>query len=133
MLHDYFWSGAAIHLLLNTVAAVQMFLLSVFLFFHNIIKKDGNSNKCKQFPLSFQTRKSILKFLYIYRKNILGKQLSQSICSKYVFRLLHVPKFRVFSTKLNMMVQIVKLFTGVLWKSCSDEFYKKTPMRRSLF
>ena len=46
---------------------------------------------------------SILKILSIYRKNILGKQLSQAICSKYVFRLLHVlPKFQGFSAKLDM-------------------------------
>ena len=28
----------------------------------------------------------------------------------------------------KMMVKVVKLFTGVLWKSYSDEFYRKTPM-----
>ena len=35
--------------------------------------------------------------------------------------------------KLNMMVKVVKLFPGVLRKSCSDEFYRKTPMQESLF
>ena len=77
--------------------------------------------------------KPILKILSVYRKNILGKQLSQAICTKYVFRLLHAPKFQVFSTKLNVMVKAVKQFPGVLWKSSSDEFYKKAPMRTSLF
>ena len=76
--------------------------------------------------------KPILKILSICRKIFLGKQLSQAVCSEYVFRLLHAPKFQVFSTKLNTMVKVVKLFTGVLWKSCSDEFYRKTFMR-SLF
>ena len=77
--------------------------------------------------------KPILKILSIYRKNILGKQLSQAICSKYVFRLPYATKFQAFSTKLNMMVKVVKLFTGVLWKSCYDEFYRKTHPRKSLF
>ena len=56
--------------------------------------------------------KPILKILPIYRKNVLGEQLSKALCSKYVFRLLHAPKFQVFSTKLNMMMKVVKLFTG---------------------
>ena len=47
-------------------------------------------------------------------KIILGKQLSQAICSKYVFRLLQAPIFQIFSKKLNLMVKVVKLFTGVL-------------------
>ena len=76
--------------------------------------------------------KPILKILSIYRKNILGKQLSQAICPKYFFRLLDAPKFQIFPKNLNTMVKVVKLFTGVLWKSCSDEFYRKTFMR-SLF
>ena len=45
---------------------------------------------------------------------------------------MHV-KFQIFSTKLNKMVKVVKLFPGVLRKSCSDEFYRKTPMQESLF
>ena len=46
----------------------------------------------------------ILKILSIYRKNILGKQLSLAIFPKYFFRLLHAPKFQILSTKLNMTV-----------------------------
>ena len=42
----------------------------------------------------------ILKVLSIYRKNILGEELSQAICCKYVFRLPHPPKFQIFSIKL---------------------------------
>ena len=49
----------------------------------------------------------ILKILSIYRKNILGKQLSLEICPKYFFRLLHAPKFQILSTKLNMTVIVV--------------------------
>ena len=77
--------------------------------------------------------KLILKTESISRKNILGKQLSQAICSRYVFRLLHATKFETFSTKLNLMVKVVKLFTGVLSKSCSDEFFRKNLMQESLF
>ena len=55
----------------------------------------------------------------------LGKQLSQAVCSRYVFRLFHAPKFQIFSTKLNSMVKVVKLFADVLWKSCSDEFHRE--------
>ena len=59
--------------------------------------------------------KLILKILRICRKKSLGKEFSQAMCSKYVFRLLHVPKFQIFPTKLNMMIKVVKLFTGVLF------------------
>ena len=73
------------------------------------------------------------KFYLFIDKNISGKQLSQAICSKYVYRLFHPPKFKIFSTKLNMMVKVVKLIAGVLRKSYSDEFYRKTPMQESVF
>ena len=59
----------------------------------------------------FRLSKPIFKILSIYRKNILVKQISQAICSKYVFRLLHALKFQAFSTKLNMM------------DNCSQAFY----------
>ena len=51
---------------------------------------------------------------------------------QYLFRLLHAPKFQIFSIKLNM-VKVVELFAGVPRKSCSDEFYKKTHMQEYLF
>ena len=76
--------------------------------------------------------KPLLKILSIYRKNILGKQLSRATCFKYVLRMPCAPKTQVFSTKLNMMIKVVKLFTGVLWKSCSDKLYRKH-LRGSLF
>ena len=76
----------------------------------------------------FRLSKSIFKILPIYRKNILGKQHSQALSSKYVFRLLYAPKFlfskflnfsnffkiSIFSTKLNMIVKVVKIFAVVL-------------------
>ena len=70
-------------------------------------------------------RKPILKILSVYRKNILEKRLSQAICSKYVFKLPHAPKFQVFSTKLNMMAKVIKLFTGVLEKAALMNFIEK--------
>ena len=73
-----------------------------------------NNIKCTQTPLSFQTQYIDFENSIRYRKNILGKQLSQAICSKYVFRLLCAPKFQIFSTKLNMVVKVAKLFTGLL-------------------
>ena len=100
---------------LNTVAAVQMFFMghiSVF-FMTTILKGDRNIN-CHNPHCYFRLSKPILKILPIYRKNILLKQLSQAVCSKYVFRLLHAPRFQTFSTKLNMMVKVVKIFTVVL-------------------
>ena len=72
------------------------------------------------------------KFYPFIGKNILEKQLSQAICSKYVFRLLHAPESQIFPTKLNMMVKVVELFLGVVQKS-SDEFYRKAPMQASPF
>ena len=76
--------------------------------------------------------KRVLKILSIYRKNIFGKQLSEAICSKCVFRLLHAPESQIFPTKLNMTVIVVKLFSGDVQKS-SDESYRKTSMQESLF
>ena len=39
---------------------------------------------------------------------------------------------KIFSTKLNMIVKVVKLFTGVLWKRYSNNFIGKH-LYRSLF
>ena len=120
---------------LNTVTAVQMFFIErIFVSFMTLFLKkvwiiiSASKPHCHSI-----FSKPILKILSIYKKNTITKQLSEAICSKYVFKLLHAPKFKVFSTKLNMMIKAVRLFTGVLWKSCSDKFYGKTPMRQSLF
>ena len=89
---------------LNTVAAVQMFFIErIFVFFMTLFLKQMGIISARKPRLS----KTILKIISIYRKHILGKQLSQAICSKYVFRLLHAPNFQVFS-------EVDKLFTGVL-------------------
>ena len=116
-------------------AAVQMFFVeSIFVFFMTLyLKKIWLILSAHKPHCHSRLSIPILKILSIYRKNILGKQLSQAICSKYVFRLLCAPKFQIFSAKLNMMVKVTKLFAGLLWKSCSDEFYRKTPIRESLF
>ena len=80
---------------LNTVADVQMsFIERIFVFFMTLFLKKMQAQA---------------------NPWVLGKQLSQEICSKYVYRVLHAPKFEIFSTKLNMMmVKVVELFTGVL-------------------
>ena len=97
-----------------------------FCFPHDIIlKEDGNNIKCKQTPCHSRPSKPILKILSIYRKNILGKQPSLAICSKYVFRLLHAPKSQISSTKLNMMVKVVKLFTVFYEKAALMNFTRK--------
>ena len=54
--------------------------------------------------------KPILKILPIYRKYILGKHLSQAICYKYIFMLLHPPKWW---SKLS---------------NCSQVFYEKAAL-----
>ena len=64
----------------------------------------------------FSLSKQIFNMVSIYRENILGKQLSQAACSKYVSRLLHALKFQVFSTKLSIMV------------NCSQAFYEKAAL-----
>ena len=135
LLFKYFWSGVAMYALLwlNTVAAVWLFfnehifvfLVTLFLKKMRIIISANNPHYHSRLS------KPILKILSINRKNILGKQFTQAIWSKYVFRLLHALKFQVFSAKLNMTVKVVKLFTGVLWENCSDEFYRKRCMRVS--
>ena len=139
MLRDYFWSGAALFVSpwLNTVAGYSnVFLLSVFFdwFFMTLFLKKMRIilNPSKPHYHS-RLRKPILKIESISRKNIVGKQLFQAICSRYVFRLLHATKFETFSTKLNLKVKVVKLFTGVLSKSCSDEFFRKNLRQESLF
>ena len=120
---------------LNTVAAVQMFFIECnFIFFMTLfLKKMGTISSAGKTHCHSRLSEPIVKILSIYWKNILGKQLSQAICSKNVFRFPHAAKIQIFSTKLNMTVTVAKLFTGVLWKSCSDEFYWKTPMQESLF
>ena len=57
--------------------------------------------------------------------SILGKQLSQAMFSKYVFRLLHAPKSQISFTKLNMMVKVVKLFTVFYEKAALMNFTRK--------
>ena len=94
----------------------KCFSLRVFyVFFMTLfLKKIGITLSASKPHYHSRINKPILKIQYIYRKNILGKQLSQAICSRYVFRLLHAPKFQIIFTKLNLMVKVVKLFTGVL-------------------
>ena len=71
--------------------AVQMFFIErIFVFFTTFLKKMAKVH------CHLRLSKPIFKILSIYRKNILGKQLSEAICSKYVFRLLHALKFRDF-------------------------------------
>ena len=111
----------------------NVFIEPIFFFMVSFLKKMGIIISASDPHCHSRLSKPILKILSIYRKNILRKQLSEAICSKCIFRLLHAPKFHAFYTKLNMMVKVVKLFTGVLWKSCSDEFYRKISMRKSLF
>ena len=73
-----------------------------------------------------------LKFYSLIEKIFWRNNLYQTICSKYVFRLLHAPKFQIFFTKLNIMVKIVKLFTVVLRKAILMIFIGKN-LYRSLF
>ena len=137
LLRDCFWSVTVMFVLLclNTVAAVQIFFIEcIFVFLIWLfLKKVGIIISASKPHCHSRFSTPILKIQSIYGKNILGKQLPEAICSKYVFRLLHAPKSQVFSTKLDMMVKVIKLFTGVLWKSCSGEFYRKTPMRKCHF
>ena len=88
---------------LNTVAAVQIYFIEyIFVFFMTLfLKKMGIVISASNPHCHSRLSKPILS---VYRKNILGKQLSQIVCSKYFFRLLHAPIFQVFSTKLNTMV-----------------------------
>ena len=76
--------------------------------------------------LHFHSRlpKKILKVLHIYKKNVLGKQLSQVICSKCVFRLLRAPKLQMFSIKLNIMVNVVRYISKS--EACLQVFYEKS-------
>ena len=128
MLDDYLWFGAAMYVSfwLNTVAAIQMVFIDRFLYDTGIILS-ASKHHCHS-----RLSKPILKILSIYSRNISGKQLSLAICSKYVFRLLYAPKIRIFSTKLNMMGKVGKLFASALWKRCSDNSVGKH-LCRSLF
>ena len=112
-------SSHYVSLWLNTVAAVQMiFIERIFVFFMTLfLKKMGMILSASKPLCHFRLSKLILKVLSIYRKNILRKQISLAICSKYVFRLLPAPKFQTFSTKLNMMLSKLS--------NCSQLFYEK--------
>ena len=101
---------------LNTVAAVQMFYKEhIFVFFITLFLKKMRIIVSASKPhCHSRLRKPILKILSIYRTNILGKQFSLVIYFKYVFRLLHALESQIFSSKLNIMVKDVKLFTGVV-------------------
>ena len=80
---------------LNTVPVVRMlFIEGIFIFFKTLfLKKMAIILGARKPQCHSRLSKPILKILSIYRKNILGKQLSLAICSKYVFRMLHAPKF----------------------------------------
>ena len=119
---------------LNTMAAVQMFFIElIFVFFMALlIRKMGIILSASKLHCHFTLSKPTLIYPFI-DKNILGKHLSQAICFKYGFRLLHATKFQIFSTKLKRTVKVVKVFPRVLRKSCSDVFYRKAPMQESLF
>ena len=99
-----------VSLWLNTMSSCSNIRMFMTLFLKKMERIFGASKPHHHSRLS----KSILKIQSIYRKNILGKQLSQAICSRYAFRWLHTPKFQIFSTNLNLMVKFLKLFTGVL-------------------
>ena len=73
-------------------------------------------NRLSARKLQCHSRRSklISKILFIYRQNILAKQLSQAMCYEQIFILLHASKFQNFFTKLSMKVKDVKLFTRVL-------------------
>ena len=124
-----------VSLWLNTVAAVQMiFIERIFVFFMTLfLKKMGIILSASKPQCHSRLSKLILKVLSIYRKNILQKQLSPAMCSKYVFRLLPAPKFQVFSSKLNMIVKVVKLLAVVLRKRCPDNFIGKHLYRSAFF
>ena len=66
---------------------------------------------------------SVNRFLKLYHpfieKNSLEKHFSQAICSKYVFWLFHAPKFQIFSTKLDALIN----FTGK--HLCRNLFFNK--------
>ena len=71
----------------------NVFIERIFVFFMTLFLKKmeiiiSASNPHCHSRLS----KPILKILSIYRKNILGKQLSQAICSKYVFQIISCTK-----------------------------------------
>ena len=109
------------------------FIERIFDFFMTLfLKKMGIMSSASKRHCHSRLSKTILKILSIYRKNISWKQVSQAICSKYLFRLLHATKFQIFSIKLYM-VKVVELFTGVLWKSRPDEFYRKHLYRNLFF
>ena len=106
----------------NVVAAVQTFIIERFFlsFMTLLLRKMGiilweNKPHCHS-----RLSKPILNIL-----SILGKQLSQAMFSKYVFRLLHAPKSQISSTKLNMMVKVVKLFTVFYEKAALMNFTRK--------
>ena len=104
-----------VSLWLNTMAAVQMFYIEhIFVFFMTLFLKMGIILSASKPYCHSRLGKPILKIVSIYRKIFLEKQISKAICFNYVFRLLHALESQIISSKLNMMVKVVKLFTSVL-------------------
>ena len=78
-----------------------------FCFLHDLIIKEDSSVKCKQAPLSPRLHKPILDILPIYI-NIFCEKLPQpNHALNLVSRLLHPPKYQLFSTESNMMFKVV--------------------------
>ena len=105
----------------------NFFYWAYFCFLHDIIlKEDGNNIKCKQISLSFQT-------ISIYWKKIFWKQTFPSNLPQITFQIASCTKISNIFYKIKYNGQSCQTVHRCLWKSYSDEFYRKTPMQESLF
>ena len=104
----------------------NVFCWKYFGFAQDLILKKVEILSASKLHCHSRLPKKILKILHIYIKNILGKQLSQTICSRCVFGLLRAPKLQMFSIKINMMVNVVRYISKS--EACLQVFYEKTAL-----
>ena len=118
---------------LNTVRAVQMFFIErIFIFFMLLFsKKMGIILGAIKSYCHSKFSKPVVKILSIYRKKIFWKQTFPSNMLQITFQNFS-PKFQIFSTKINVMVKVVKQFTAVCEKATQMNFIGKK-LCRSLF
>ena len=121
-----------VSLWLNAVAAVQMLYIEhIFVFFMTSLLKMEIILSARKPHYHSRLSKPNLKILSSYRKKNQGNKIpKQYVLNTFPDCLMTRISNNFFKIKYD--VKVVKLFTDVLRKSCSDELYGKH-LCRSLF
>ena len=137
MLHDYFCSVVVMYksFWLSTVAAVQMFFIKhIFVFFMTLFwKKMGIILSASKPNCHSRLSKPILKILFICRRTILGKQLSQAIRCKYFFQIASCTKISNIIYKITYDGQSCQTTHRCSMKKLLRWILQEKDLYRSLF